>query len=88
MVSFILNDSRTATMGISEDMVKGCIDTAKAKELGKRKRESGQLDIDWLLFNCRYACYIILNYKSNQRLLSCHILPSSLFTIIPPFNGI
>jgi hypothetical protein len=45
MVSFLLNDNRTVSMGISEDMIRGCIDTAKVKGQGKRtwNRDRGQV---------------------------------------------
>jgi len=45
MISFFLNDSRTVTMGMSEDMIRECINTAKEKGNGKRKwgRERDQV---------------------------------------------
>jgi hypothetical protein len=35
MVSFILRDNRTMVIGITEDMIRECIDTAKMKGQGK-----------------------------------------------------
>jgi hypothetical protein len=34
-VNFLLSESRTETIGISEDMIRGCINTAKEKGQGK-----------------------------------------------------
>jgi hypothetical protein len=39
MISFILSDNRTVSIGISEDMIRGCIDTAKEEGQGKRTRD-------------------------------------------------
>jgi len=43
MVSFLLNDNRTVSMGINEDMIRGCIDAAKEKGPGKRTWERDQV---------------------------------------------
>jgi hypothetical protein len=39
-VSFILSGNRTVALGISEDMINSCIDTAKATTSGKRTLDS------------------------------------------------
>jgi hypothetical protein len=43
MVSFILSSNRTVAMGISEDMIRGCVDTAKEKGPGKRTWDRDQV---------------------------------------------
>jgi len=43
MVSFLLNDNRTMSMGISEDMIRGCINTAKEKGQGRRTWDGDQV---------------------------------------------
>jgi hypothetical protein len=43
MVSFFLNDDRTVVMGITEDMIRECIDTAKEKGQGKRTWDTDQV---------------------------------------------
>jgi hypothetical protein len=43
MVSFILNSNKTVSMGITEDMIRGCIDTAKEKGPGKRIWDRNQI---------------------------------------------
>jgi hypothetical protein len=43
LVSFLLRDNRTVWIGISEDMIRGCIDTAKAEGQGKRTWDRDQV---------------------------------------------